>query len=318
MTKPNKPVSHTSKADTLTAFRRFLAILGKPVSTTAIQELVDLKRNNPKDTTLEQQLKLWKAETTNSHLVMNYISRILGVFHRSFAPLEMHIHVSSNSKTIPISEPTLRAIRLDESLTTDEQDAIDLMAYGAERRNALYMLPLANVHLVENSNVVILDIPARLSKTGTAHPSIIPKELAEKLLERATKSGYDCLMPNYRTTWRRITKLAASKYKVRLTSHYFRKRFETTAERIPANEMNPNHWVVLMGSKPTLGHMPDIYSLMSNTELIQEYETYLMPRLALSGEMVKPQLNQLEQLRRENAELKDQLLKLTKLITERA
>lgn len=82
--------------------------------------------------------------------------------------------------------------------------------------------------------------------------------------------------------------------------------------------MNPNHWIVLMGSKPTLRHMPETYSLMSDHELINEYETHLMPRLALSGETVKPQLNQLEQLRRQNTELTEQILRLTKLLTERA
>ncbi|MDV3293730.1 MAG: hypothetical protein LYZ70_05615 [Nitrososphaerales archaeon] len=243
---------------------------------------------------------------------------ILGIFRRNFAPLEMHVHVSSDSKTIPISEPTLRAIRLDDELTQEEQDAIDLMTYGAERRHALNSLPLGNVHLVESSNVALLDIPAQLAKNGLNHPSIIPKDLAERLLERATKLDYDQLQPNYRTLWRRITKLAASRYNVKLTSHYFRKRFETIAERIPANEMNPNHWIVLMGSKPTLGHMPEIYSLMENRELINEYETYLMPRLALTGETFKAQPNQLEQLRRENSELKDQLIKLTRLLTENA
>jgi hypothetical protein len=247
-----------------------------------------------------------------------YIVRMLGIFRRNFAPLELHIHVTNNGKTVPISEPTLRAIRLDNDLTQDEQDAMDLMAYGAERRNALCNLPLENVHFVENSNVAMLDIPARLSKTGQPHASIIPKELAERLLEKATKNSYQELIPNYRTIWRRITRLAASKYKVKLTSHYFRKRFETIAERIPSSEMNPNHWLILMGSKPTLGHMPDIYSLLSDSELIQEYETFLMPRLALSGETTRPQVNLLEQLRHENAELREQLLKLTRLITERA
>jgi hypothetical protein len=72
-----------------------------------------------------------------------------------------------------------------------------------------------------------------------------------------------------------------------------------------------------MGSKPTLGHMPEIYSLMSDHELINEYETYRMPRLTLSGETVKPQPSQLEHLRKENAELREQLLKLTKLLTEK-
>ena len=315
LTKPNKPVSNDNKCGTLIAVRKLLATLGKPISTTAMQELVDFKRNNPKDTSLEQQLKLWKAESTTV-TTLNYIARILGIFRRNFAPLEMHIHVSSDAKTIPVSESILRAIRLDNELTAEEHDAIDLMAYGAERVNALNKLPLENVHLIEDSTVALLDIPASLSKTGLNHASIIPKELAERLLDKAARLGYKCLTPNSKTIWRRITKLAASKYKVRLTSHYFRKRFETIAERIPANEMNPNHWMTLMGSKPTLGHMPSVYSLIQDTELIAEYETQLMPRLALTGE-TKAQPNQLAQLRQENAELKEQLLRLTKLLTEK-
>ncbi len=166
----------------MTAARRFLKLLGKPITTTAFQELVDFKRNNPKDTSFERQLKLWKAEKS---LNQENISRILGIFRRNFAPLEMHIHVSSDHKTIPISEPTPRAIRLDDSLTADEQDAIDLMAYGAERRTALNRLPLTAVHLIENSNVAVLDIPAQLAKNGLNHPSIILKELAERLLDKA-------------------------------------------------------------------------------------------------------------------------------------
>jgi hypothetical protein len=279
-----------------------------------MQELVDFKRNNPKDTSLERQLKLWKAEGASTSN-QTYVARILGIFRRNFAPLEMHIHVSSEAKTLPIGESVLRAIRTDEGLTVDEQDAIDLMAYGAERVSALNTLPLTEIHLVENTGVAILNIPARLAKNGLNHPSIIPKDLAERLLDRATNNRYDCLIPNHHTIWRRITKLATAKYKVKLTSHYFRKRFETTAERIPANEMNPNHWMILMGSKPTLGHMPNIYSLLSDSELIREYEAHLMPRLALSGEPFEPQPNQLEQLRRENAELKEQLSKLTKFLT---
>lgn len=72
-----------------------------------------------------------------------------------------------------------------------------------------------------------------------------------------------------------------------------------------------------MGSRPTLGHMPEIYSLMSDEELIREYENYLLPRLALSGETFKPQPSQLDVLRRENVELRERLLKLTELLAER-
>lgn len=69
---------------------------------------------------------LWKAETKGATVLTN-IARLLGIFRRNFAPLEMHVHVSSDSKTIPISEPALRAIRLDSELAPNEQDAIDLM-----------------------------------------------------------------------------------------------------------------------------------------------------------------------------------------------
>ena len=285
-----------------------------PVTATAVSEIIQRKADNPKDFTIEKLLKLWKAEATDSSAQHN-IGRVLGVFRRNYAPLHMTIHITSSYKTIPIAEPTLRAIWND--LTPDDRDVLDLMAYGAERRRALNMLPLENVHLVEGSNVAILDVPARLSKTGIAHPAIIPKDLAERLLDKASTNGYTVLVPNYGTIWRRITKLAINSHKVRLTSHYLRKRFETLAERIPSNEMNPNHWVILMGSKPTLGHMPEIYSLLTDRELITEYETYLMPRLALSGETFKPKPSELDELRRDNAELKDQLLKLTKLLTDK-
>jgi hypothetical protein len=310
-----KPVSLSTIRKTLVSCMRFLEILGKPVTTTAISELIEFKRKNRDDTSLERTLKLARAEGT---LDTNYVACILGLFRRNYARLDLTVHCSSSHRTIPISEPILRAIRLDPDLNQEERDAIDLMTYGAERLNALSKLPIENVHLVEDSNVVLLDVPAHLAKTGVAHPSIIPKELAERLLERATTLGYKTLFPSNKTRWRHITKLAQAKYHVLFTSHYLRKRFETLAERIPANEMNPNHWIILMGSKPKLGHMPEIYSLLSDRELVHEYETYLLPCLALSGDSYRPQSSKLEILKRENAELKEQLAKLARLLTERA
>jgi cell shape-determining protein MreC len=73
-----------------------------------------------------------------------------------------------------------------------------------------------------------------------------------------------------------------------------------------------------MGSKPTLGHMPDIYSLLSDHELVSEYENEIIPRLELTGQEIKPKSSELEQLRRENTNLRDQLVKLAMLLTERA
>lgn len=312
LAKTGKPTSYNAKRGTLLACRRFLQRLGKPITETAIQQLVQFKRDNPKDTSLEQELKIWKSEGTTSNNAYS-VARILGVFHRNYARLSLTVHVDNNgNKTIPIKEPILRAIRQDEQLSEEQKDEIDLMAYSGERRHAINMTAVENVHLVDDTQSAIIDVPANVSKTATRHPCIIPKDLAEKLLERSQRLGYKVLVPNYQSLWTEITRLAKRKHNVLLTSHYLRKRFETLAERIPSTDMNPNHWVILMGSKPTLGHMPDIYSLLSNTELIQEYEAHLRPRLALTGES-QPASKTLAQ---ENKELKEQILQLTKLLTQ--
>jgi hypothetical protein len=316
LSKAGKPTSENSKKAILLACRKFLEQTKRPIRESIMQELVQFKQDNPKDTTIEQELKLWKAEA-NSRSTQVYVAMILGLFRRNYARLNLTIHVEgSGNHTIPIKEPILRAIRQDEQLSEQHKDEIDLMAYSGERRQAINMTPIENVHLVDGTESALIDVPANVSKTATRHPCIIPKELAERLLERAQRLGYKVLNPNHGSLWREITRLSKRKYNVLLTSHYMRKRFETLAERIPSTEMNPNHWVILMGSKPTLGHMPDIYSLLSNMELVQEYETHLMPRLALTGE-TKTQPNLTEELRRENSELKEQLLKLTKLLTEK-
>ena len=315
LTKPNKPVPEHQKKLHLLAALRFLRRLNKPITTTAISELIAFKKANPSDTTLEQELTLWKAEATSS-TVLNNVARVCGIFRKNFTPLDIHVHVSSDHQTIPIAEPTLLAIYNDSQQR--ERDAIELMAFGAERVAALGRLPLENVRLVENSTVAILDIPAHLAKTGHRHPSIIPKSLAERLLENAQRLGYKTLLPNYHSVWERISEFAKTAYRVELTSHYFRKRFETRCEKIPANLVNPNHWVILMGSTPTVGHIPTIYSLLSDKELIREYEEQIMPRLLLDGNELKTAPSETDQLRKENAELKEQLLKLTKLMTERA
>ena len=228
----------------------------------------------------------------------------------------MTIHIRSDAaKTQPIAEPVLLAIF--KRLNQPEKDALSLMASGAERIYALGHIPIGNVHLIEGSNIALLDIPSNITKTGEHHPSAIPRELAERLLQEAQENGYTCLMPAIRSRFIRITKIAKTEFKVRLTSHYLRKRFETRCERIPADVVDPNHWVILMGSKPTLGHMPDIYSLLSDRELIQEYENEILPRLALDGQEAKAKLSELQQLKQENAELKEQLLNLTRLLSER-
>ena len=127
----------------------------------------------------------------------------------------------------------------------------------------------------------MLDIHADRTKVHISHVSIIPKQLAEKLLESAQRNNYSILMPQYQSIWRKITALAKAKYHVRLTSHYFRKRFHSIASRIPAHKMSPNQWAMLMGDKGSIGHLPHIYDIEADLELCKQYETYLAPELDL-------------------------------------
>ena len=188
------------------------------------------------------------------------------------------------------------------------------MAYSGERIQALARTPPQDISLVEGTNTAIIQVSPARSKTGIGHPTAIPKELAERLLQRTQEYGYLVILPNYDSQFRIITQLSKRKYGIRLTSHYLRKRFESICETIPANEMNPNHWLILMGSKPSYGHKPDIYSLRSDEQLAKEWETHLLPRLDLSGRSFQIPTNDLA---KENVELKEQLIKLTKLLTER-
>jgi len=275
--------------------------------------MVQFKKSHQQDHTHEDNLTVFQSlPKTSVHRA--YTSYLLGIFHRNYAKLDMSIHISSQHKTIPISEPILRAIRQDPELTQIHYDAIDLMAFGGERFTALHTIDLKDIYLVENSTSAILDIPVRLAKNGVNHPSIIPRQLAERLLERAQKLGYKCPMPNYQSIWKAITKLAQRKYNVRLTSHYWRKRFESIAETIPADKMNPNHWIILLGEKPKVGHMPDIYSLMTNQRVINEYEQYLAPKLSLTEDNANTKPSELEQLKNENKELRERLDNITKLL----
>jgi hypothetical protein len=147
------------------------------------------------------------------------------------------------------------------------------------------------------------------------HVSIIPKELAERILENAQKNEYKVLFPNYRSLFQTIARLARRKYSVRLTSHYLRKRFQTIGSSTNANDMSPNKWASLMGDAPSVGHLPTIYELMENKKTIEQYEEFLAPRLKLGERMTKA-TSRIAELERENTELKAHLDKLLKLVEE--
>lgn len=314
-----KPLADDNYNKILLSCLHFLKWSNMPVTHHAISDLVAFKKANPNDTTLEQQLKIFstvispRSNTNRSH--RTYAATILGIFRRNFAPLQWHIHIVSRRQTIPIKEGVLLSIRNDKELSDEHRIAIDLMAYIGERYTAGNLTPISDFHIVEGTNSVIIHLDAAMTKNDVEHPSIIPLELYQRICQNARTNGYSCALPNYRYRWTQITRLAQRKYGVRLTSHYFRKRFETRAETIPANQMNPNHWMVLMGCKPTHGHMPDIYSLMENHELIGEYENHLAPRLALDGAAHnRDNLSEIQRMQATIADQAEQIKNLSKLL----
>ena len=88
--------------------------------------------------------------------------------------------------------------------------------------------------------------------------------------------------------------------------------------------MPVNSWDYLMGDKQTHGHNAGTYTLEDFSELIQEYHRFLAPYLSIGDPKERdyprePLKNnqRLEDLLNENADLKEQIIQLTKLLTER-
>jgi hypothetical protein len=313
LNKPEKPLARANYLDCVGAAYAMLKSMGIPITDYSIADLVRRKEENPRDMSIEKALTVLKSTpTVRTNTV--HASRMVGLFKANFVPLSIHIWVKSGRPTKPIQETVLRAIRQDSELKQIHHDLLDLMAYSGERIQALAMTPPEDVSFVEGTEAAIISVSPARSKTATEHPTAITRELAERLLQRAQEYGYPVILPNYNSLFRTITKLSEQKYGIHLTSHYLRKRFETICETIPANEMNPNHWLILMGAKPSYGHRPDIYSLRSDEQLAKEWETHLLPRLDLSRRPFQQQNNDLT---KENQELKEQILKLTKLLTEK-
>jgi len=201
-----------------------------------------------------------------------------------------------------------------------------LQAYAGERVSALCRKTRLHQWEDFDSRYTLIHIRAEDTKARNNHICIIPKELADWIRNYAkvrASNGYpstDVPFPNHETLWRDITKLAETKFGVRLTSHYLRKRFHTIAGK---TAMPVNSWDYLMGDKQSHGHEAGTYTLEDFSDLVREYDRYLTPYLGL-GDIREPddagtpfREIELEQLNKENQELKDQLVKLTRLLTEK-
>ena len=306
--KSNGEPSKKTYYSLMTAARRFLDFHGIEATDHSLDDLIDAKVRNPNDSTAERMISLFRAKYGDQATCP-----ILGLYHRNFADVKMHISIKSGKKTIPLSEPQLLAIYNDPALSDEHRLLIDVMAYSGERIGAIGLTKPENIHFIEQTDSAIIEIEGWLNKSDTDHPTLIPEELAEKVLENARARQYRTLFPNHRSLFQHITRIAREKHSVRFTSHYLRKRFQTIGETTSADDMSPNEWTILMGDRPRFGHIPDIYSLVDQRKLIEDYERFLAPRLELGTMQHRPR-SAFGTLKQENAELKSKLDRLLEIL----
>ena len=296
------------------AARNFLGYLKIQTTDHAISDLIAKSRQDTafKEQTEDSLLTFSNLEPIRSH--RKNATFLKGIFKANRCPLNISIDNHFNAKTPKISEGILQAIY--NSLDNEHQSLIDLQAFSGERVQCICTVNTTQIK-TSNDKYSIVQVKPFQTKARIEHPSIIPNAVADKVLTIAKRAGRETPFPNYNSLWRDITKLALDKFNVRLTSHYLRKRFFSIAEKTP---MPTNHWDLLMGSQKQTGHCAENYSLEDYSELVEEYDRYLSSQLDISRshQRATPLIStDLDRLLTENAELKDQLLKLTKLLTQR-
>jgi hypothetical protein len=71
LTKANKPPSEKNKKETYRAWTRFLLRLNKPIIESSVTAVVKQKKDNPEDTTFEEELTIWKMAERSTMSVQN-------------------------------------------------------------------------------------------------------------------------------------------------------------------------------------------------------------------------------------------------------
>jgi hypothetical protein len=243
---------------------------------------------------------------------------IKGIFKANRCPLQASFNTTFTHSTKKIGLGLLKAIY--EAVSIEEQKLMELQAYAGERLAALSLTPVSQWEDFDG-RYTLIHIKAQDTKARNEHISIIPKALADWLRKYCEQTQRERPFPNCRTLWREITQLVLTKFGIHISSHYLRKRFHTVAGK---TAMPVNSWDYLMGDRQSHGHNAGTYTLEDFSELVNEYDRYLAPYLSISnptepdGGREPLQEDRLEQLRRENQELKEQIIKLSKVLTEKS
>ena len=313
----NGEVSYGTRWRTINSIRHFLQFVHRDITPTALTELIqDTKRQHKNDDYATDDALL--AFVSRPSVIANAQrgAYVKAVFKANRCPLQASFNTSFTRSTRKISPGILKAIY--DSLDEEHRAIIDLQAYAGERVQAICTVPLDQWE--DSDRYTLIHIHAKQTKARNEHISIIPRTLADKIRGVCKVTKRDRPFPNYESIWREITKLALDKFGTRLTSHYLRKRFHTIAGK---SAMPVNSWDYLMGDKQTHGHNAGTYTLEDFSELVEEYDRYLAPYLSIENltERDEPRETlstvRLEKLSTENAELKEQIIRLTKLLTDR-
>jgi hypothetical protein len=299
--------------------REFLTTLGLTITPTALSELITKTRQQHRndDFATDAALEHYAAEPPSTH---NTRARLVAeIFKRNRSPLMCKFApIAKGRKTKLISPGILKAI-FDRLPRRELRLLIDLQNHSPERIDVLATTPLTSWERVSPDYYAIHYDPAAC-KVAYDHIGLVPATLGDEILAYAKQLGRTCPFPNYETLWREIRDFALKTFGLRLTSTYLRKRFLSIAGK---TEMPVNDWDFLAGHKQTLGNHAEAYQLEDYSGLIQEYTTYLLPYLSitepkdpLEAKQLIRASPQLEQLQKENQELKERILKLTCLLTQ--
>jgi integrase len=307
-------------ASAKSAVRDFLAYLGISITTTALSELIRKTGadHRNEDFTTDRKLTAFGKgpPSTNGR----YVGYLKAVFEKNDCPLTKASAPPQATKKIKrISAGILKAIY--DSLPRDELRLLtDLCTHVPERVQAVCVkTPISAWE--DNGRYTVIRFDPEKTKVHYEHIGILPKRLADKIREYTKQTGRypNAPFPNADTLWQEITKWTTEHYGIHLTSQYCRKEFQAKAKK---TQMPPNDWDFLMGHKQKVGNQAHHYDAEDDPTLIHEYDQYLAPYLGLGNtrepdEAETPFRNdELEQLQRENAQLKGQILKLAQLLTQ--
>lgn len=241
-----------------------------PITNTTISDLIKFKRTNPNSNDIEQVVQRFSTELP----IQNHASQascILGIFRANFAPLQLRVNTHFPPAEENCSEGTF--LEIYHAQDQETKDMIQWQQYVPERATASYLVPFEDIDL-SRKDYAIIWIQAIRSKSRTKHPCFVPIQFAKKVIESAKSSGRNCPFPNYASLWKKVSTFAREEYKVKLISHYIRKRYVDIADSttIPKSQA-----AFLMGDKTKIAkegiHLDLIYGrgLRFIEELIKNY-----------------------------------------------